>query len=239
MKQFSGFPARMQFTPIPNVFFSNLLSQISDIAELKTTLHIFWLLYGKRGYPRFTTYRELLSNASLVNSLRERARPPDAVLREALEMAVKRGTFLHIVLDSDGAPEDIYFLNTKADSQIVTKIQNGEFRLPGLKAEGQTNIDVEVEEQPDIFTLYEENIGMLTPMIADELREAEKLYPEAWIQDAIREAVNHGKHKWSYISAILERWSTEGRGNGTYKRDIKKTDPDKYIKGRYGHMVRR
>jgi len=215
MKQFSGFPARMQFTPIPNVFFSNLLSQISDIAELKTTLHIFWLLYGKRGYPRFTTYRELL------------------------EMAVKRGTFLHIVLDSDGAPEDIYFLNTKADSQIVTKIQNGEFRLPGLKAEGQTNIDVEVEEQPDIFTLYEENIGMLTPMIADELREAEKLYPEAWIQDAIREAVNHGKHKWSYISAILERWSTEGRGNGTYKRDIKKTDPDKYIKGRYGHMVRR
>ena len=62
MKQFSGFPARMQFTPIPSVFFSSLLSQINDIIELKTTLYIFWLIYGKRGYPRFTTYLEFLSN---------------------------------------------------------------------------------------------------------------------------------------------------------------------------------
>lgn len=51
MKQFSGFPAKMQFTPVPNSFFSTLLPQISDIAELKTTLHIFRALYHKRGYP--------------------------------------------------------------------------------------------------------------------------------------------------------------------------------------------
>jgi len=76
-------------------------------------------------------------------------------------------------------------------------------------------------------------------MIAEELREAEKLYPEAWIKDAVREAVTHGKRKWSYISAILEHWSTEGRSDGTYKRDSKKTDPDKYVKGKYGHMVKR
>ena len=237
MKQFSGFPARMQFTPIPNVFFSRLLPQISDTAELKTTLHIFWSLYHKRGYPRFTTYRELLSNTSLMSSLTEGAKSPDEVLRNALEMAIKRGTVLHVVVDRDGAPEDIYFLNTESDSQIVAKIRNGEFRLPGLKAGGQAY--VETEEQPDIFTLYEENIGMLTPMIAEELREAEKLYPKAWIRDAIKEAVNQGKHKWSYISAILERWSSEGRSNGTYRRDFKKTDPDKYIKGKYGHMVER
>ena len=30
---------------------------------------------------------------------------------------------------------------------------------------------------------------MLTPLIADELREAEKQYPESWIKDAIKEAV--------------------------------------------------
>lgn len=32
MKQFNGFPARMQFTPIPNLFFSMLLPQIDDVA---------------------------------------------------------------------------------------------------------------------------------------------------------------------------------------------------------------
>jgi len=236
MKQLSGFPARMQFTPIPNVFFSHLLPQISDIAELKTTLHIFWLLYPKKGYPRFTTYGELLNDKSLMSSLREGDKPPDKLLGDALEMVVNRGTILHLVLDRDGAPEDIYFLNTDSNREIVAKIQNGELRLSGLKAGGQTYI--ETEEQPDIFTLYEENIGIIGPMVAEELKEAEKLYPEAWIRDAIKEAVKQGKHKWSYISAILERWSAEGRGNGTYRRDpTKGTSPDKYFKGKYGHMV--
>lgn len=239
MKRFSGFPAKMQFTPVPNVFFSSLLPQISDIVELKITLHIFWSLYGKRGYPRFITYRELLGNTSLMSSLRGGEKPPDEVLGDALEMAVKRGTILHIVLDRGGAPEDVYFLNTESDKQVMAKIRNGELALAGLKAGGQAYLDVETEPLPDIFTLYEQNIGMLTPMIAEELREAEKLYPEDWIRDAIKEAVNQNIRKKSYILAILEHWSAEGKSDGTYRRDFKKTDPDKYIKGKYGHMVQR
>ena len=172
-----------------------------------------------------------------MSSLIQITKPTDEVLRHALEMATKRGTILHIVLDRNGEGEDIYFLNTESDRQTIAKIQSGELRLPGLKAERQSYI--EAEEQPDIFTLYEQNIGMLTPMIAEELKEAEKLYPKAWIRDAIKEATEQSIRKWSYISAILERWSTEGRGDGTYRRDSKKTDPDKYIKGKYGHVVKR
>ncbi len=239
MRQFTGFPAKMQFTPIPNVFFSNLLPQITDIAELKTTLHIFGSLYSKRGYPRFVTHHELLGNVSLMSSLRMEEKPPDAVLGDTLEMAVKRGTILHLVLERDGVKEDVYFINTESDRQVVAKIQNGELVLPRLKAKGQAYPDIETEPPPDIFTLYEQNIGMLTPMMADELREAEKLYPEDWIRDAIKEAVKQGKRKWSYISAILESWSTEGKSDGTYRRDSKKTDPDKYTKQKYGHMVKR
>ena len=239
MRQFDGFPARMEFTPVPNVFFSNLLPQIDDIAELKATLHIIWSLYGKRGYPRFVTYQELLSDTSLMSSLREEEKPPDEALRNALEMAVKRGTILHIILDRDGTPEGVYFLNTDSDRWVVAKIRNGKLALSGLKAGGQAYPDVETEQPPNIFALYEENIGMLTPMIADELLEAEKHYPEDWIRDAIKEAVNRNVRKWSYISVILERWSVEGKDSGTPKRDSKKTDPDKYIKGKYGHIVKR
>ncbi len=237
MKQFEGFPAKMEFTPVPNFFLTTLLPQISDIIELKTTLHIFEALYRKKGYPCFITYRELLANTSLMSSLKGGTKPPDEVLYNALEMATKRGTILRIVLDRDGVAEDIYFLNTAYNRQIMAKIQSGELRLSGLKVEGQ--IYIETEEQPDIFTVYEQNVGMLTPMIADELREAEKLYPVTWIKDAIKEAVNQQKHKWSYISAILERWSAEGKSDGTYRRDSKKTSQDKYIKQKYGHLVRR
>jgi len=236
MEQFRGFPAKMQFTPLPNLFFSRLLPRISDIIELKTTLHILQALYQKRGYPRFITQSELLGNTSLMSSLKEAAKPPDEALRQSLEMATKRGTILHIVLDRDGVTEDVYFLNTKSDRQVMAKIQSGEFILSGLKAQQQ--VDIETEELPDLFSLYEQNIGMLTPMIAEELREAEKLYPAIWIRDAIKEAVNQNKRKWGYISAILERWSAEGRSDGTHRRDSK-ADPDKYIIGKYGHMVRR
>ncbi|MDO8688017.1 MAG: DnaD domain protein [Dehalococcoidales bacterium] len=237
MKEFGGFPARMQFTSIPNLFFSGLLPEISNITELKTTLYIFWALYGKRGYPRFTTYEELGSNTSLMSSLKEGDKPADEVLRAALAMAVQRGTILHIVLDRDGTSEDIYFLNTETDRQVIAKIQSGEIILPGRKSEGQTP-DVPTGPAPDIFTLYEENIGMLTPMIAEELKAAEKLYPEGWIEDAIKEAINQNKRKWSYISAILERWSAEGKSDGTYRRDSK-TGTDKYSQQKYGHMVKR
>jgi len=239
MKQFGGFPAKAEFTPLPNLFFSTLLPQINDITELKVTLHIFKELYYKRGYPRFITYSELLGNASLTNSLREMTEPPEEVLRKALEMTARRGTLLHFSLDRDGMPEDIYFLNTEANRQTMAKIQNGELKLKGLKP--VSPIYVETEETSDIFTLYEQNIGMLTPMIAEELREAEKLYPATWIEDAIKEAVSLNKRNWRYISRILENWSSEGRSHGAHRRDStqRNTDPDKYIKGKYGHMVKR
>jgi DNA replication protein len=236
MEQFKGFPAKTKFTAIPSSFFSALLPQISDITELKTTLHIFQIVYQKRGYPRFTTYKELLASKSLMNSLKGTP-TADKTLRNALEMATKRGTILHIVLDRDGTPEDVYFLNTEPDRQAVAKIQNGELALSGLRAKEQPYI--ETEAPPDIFTLYEQNIGMLTPIIAEELKEAMKLYPESWIRDAIKAAVNQNIRKKSYILAILERWSAEGKGDGTYRGDFKKTDRDKYIKGKYGHIVRR
>jgi len=238
MKQFGGFPARMQFTPLPNLFFSTLLPQIADITELKVTLHIFAELYRKRGYPRFVTYSELLGNVSLRHSLQGMTEPPETALRNALEMATRRGTFLHLTLNKDDNTQDIYFLNNEAQQQVIARIQSGELNLGGLKPAAQAY--AETEEQPDIFTLYEQNIGMLTPITADELREAERLYPEAWIKDAIKEAVSLNKRSWRYISRILERWSAEGKSSGAYKQDsTEQTGPDKYIKGKYGHMVRR
>jgi DNA replication protein len=237
MEQFKGFPAKTQFTPLPSLFFSTLLPQISDIAELKVTLYLLSTLYRRRGYPRFVSLGELLGSDSLMRSLGQAGEPAAGALTRALEMATRRGTILHLVLDKGGVTEDVYFLNTESDREAVAKTQSGELSLPGLKASRQSYL--ETEEPPDIFTLYEQNIGMLTPMIAEELKEAERLYPADWIRDAVREAVTQNKRKWSYISAILERWSAEGRESGAHRQDSKKQDPDKYIKQKYGHMVQR
>lgn len=230
MNPFAGFPQRMRFTPLPNIFFSQLLPEIDDIAELKATLHLFWVLYQKRGYPRFVTYGELLGDRALMAGLGD-----GEALRRGLNQAVERGTIIHLALDREGKPEELYFLNTESDRKAVERIESGEISLGALPRRGPRP---EVEERPNIFTLYEENIGMLTPMIAEELKEAEGLYPASWIEDAFREAVSRNKRSWRYISRILERWAAEGREHGEPGGDIK-ADTDKYIKGRYGHLVRR
>ncbi len=233
MKPFPGFPQRMRFSPLPNLFFSQLLPQIDDLAELKITLHLFWILYGKRGYPKFVTYGELLGDRLLMMGVGS-----EAALRSGLEGAVRRGTIIDLALERHGRIEGLYFLNTESDLEARNRIERGEIDVGVLPAEGHFPEDLEAGEQPNIFTLYEENIGMLTPMIAEELKDAERLYPASWIEDAFREAVSQNKRNWKYIEAILKRWDSEGREYGARGR-YSKEDRDKYIKGRYGHLVKR
>jgi DnaD/phage-associated family protein len=231
MKQFNGFPVKGEYAPVPLAFFSTLLPEITDISELKTTLHLFRILYHKKGYPRFVSYNELAADTSLIMSLQDT--PNGKILRHSLDLAVKRGTILSLTLDRD----EIFLLNTRQDKESIKKIQDGELHLPNLTP--KQPVEISVEDRPNIFSLYEENIGLLTPMIAEEIKEAEKLYPASWINDAFKEAVKANKRSWRFISFLLERWSTEGKKNGTYQRNLKTTDPDKYFKDKYGRFFQR
>jgi len=135
----------------------------------------------------------------------------EEILGQALNSAVEHGVLLHSTLNINGVLEDVYSLTT--DSRQPSAV--------------------------NIFALYEQNIGMITPMIAEELKEAEKLYPPQWIEEAFKEAVTLNKRSWKYIARILERWASEGKDSGKHRGNIKKDDPDKYIKGKYGHLVKR
>ncbi|MCJ7605604.1 MAG: DnaD domain protein [Dehalococcoidales bacterium] len=237
MKEFRGFPSRMEFTSVPNIVFSSLLAQVDDMAELKTTLHVIAALYRKKGSPRYVGYTELLADAAVVESFRGQCEPVEEILRDALRKAAERGTFIHLRQEEGSRTEDIYLLNDEAGRQAAAKVTTGELELGGIKT--REALPVITETPPDIFTVYEQNIGMLTPMIADELRDAERQYSPDWIRDAIKESVLHNKRNIKYITRILETWSVEGRSDGTYQRHPEKTDPDRYIKGKYGHIVKR
>ncbi len=237
MKRFDGFPSKMLFTAVPEPFFSHLLPVINDIAELKIILTVIHRLYHQKRIPKFITYNELLYDATLMKGLISETASTDRTLNTGLAKAVTQGIFLTMTVKQDNLEDNLYVLNTDSNRKMLDQVKSGEILLPGLKAYSASMM--EPEEVTDIYRLYESNIGLLTPMIADELGIALKTYPESWLVDAIKEAARHNRRKWSYISAILERWGSEGKTDGTYRRDIKKADPDKYIKGKYGHMVQR
>jgi DnaD/phage-associated family protein len=68
----------------------------------------------------------------------------------------------------------------------------------------------EDEALASISKAYESEIGPLTPMIADDLKDAAKTYPLQWALDAIHEAAVQNKRGWKYCLAILERWKRQG-----------------------------
>ena len=232
MKTFPGFPAgKVVYTPLPNLFFTELLPLIDDLAELKVTLHMFWRLYHMRGYPRCVSHTQLAADSTLLRSLKELGRPAEEALAEGLERAVARGTLIKVV--AEGSDAAWYFANTAQGRRAVERLQRGEIRLPDAGHLVETPVEL---ERPNIFVLYERNIGVLTPFIAEQLRDAEEMYPAEWIEDAFRIAAEQNVRKWAYVRRILERWATEGRDDGT-DRQVSKEDPERYIKGRYADFI--
>ena len=55
---------------------------------------------------------------------------------------------------------------------------------------------------------------MISPILADELKDAQATYPPEWVEDAFKIAVENNVRRWSYIRAILERMATAGRDDG-------------------------
>src|SRR5579859_7025573 len=111
MTAFTGFPAgKNLYVPVPDVFFTVLLPEIEDTAELKVTLHLFWLLAQKQGNPRCVSDRELAADHVLLRGLKRQGdpRPAEERLQHGLELALARGTLLriHLKLLSDSSGEE-------------------------------------------------------------------------------------------------------------------------------------
>jgi DNA replication protein len=207
MRRFNGFPAGGKgVSKVPNQFFSELLPLIDDLAELKVTVYCFWALQQREGYYRYVRLRDLLEDTTFLGGLDDDPARTVKVLQEALERAVERGTLLHVEISRESGDEHLYFMNTEKGRKAVAALEKGHW------TPGTTDLPVaSISEQPNIFAIYERNIGLLTPMISEVLRDAENTYPLNWVEEAMQIAVENNKRSWRYVEAILKRWAVEGK----------------------------
>ncbi len=234
MEGFSGFPAgKVRFTSIPNLFFSELLPLIDHLAELKVTLHIFWLVGRKKGALRYVSRRELAGDGVLLRGLKTRHQTPEEALDEGLERAVARGTLLRVAVKKGEEEDQWYFLNTDKGRRAVERFRRGEIAPEVIPLADEVHL---AAERPNIFVLYEQNVGLLQPIIAEELREAEQTYPAEWIEEAFQIAAENNVRNWRYVRAILESWATEGKDDEKRARDYRE-DGRRYLKGKYADRI--
>lgn len=210
LRGFSGFTAgKTRFTPIPNEFFAEVLPLIDDLDELKAVLYAFWRLSQGEGDVRYVRLDDVLTDWVFLSGLSgpEEARTETA--QRAFARAAQRGVLLAITVKRREREEIWYFLNSPKGREGIARLRRGEFG--GL---GHDIDDVVIgleKERPNIFLLYEQNIGMITPLLAEKLRQAERDYPENWLRDAFSLAVERNKRSWAYIQSLLRHWAEYGK----------------------------
>jgi len=208
---FKGFSDKETFTPLPDSFFHQLLNEIDDADELKVTLHALWQIGNMEGRLHMLCEKDFTGIA---------AQPAPA-----LHKAVHRGSLLEVRKGSQA----FYFLNSPRGRAAAEAFAKGQKEITAT-------LSAVSVERPNLFKLYEENIGPLTPIIADTLKDAEQTYPEEWVAEALEIAVKSNKRNWKYVEAILRRWKEEGHAKKQDRRDAQE-DGRRYAEGEFADFI--
>ena len=209
MSTFNGFTSSETFTAIPDSFLRDLLAEIEDADELRATLHAFWRIEHMEGPVRFLRRADF------------------GGFTAGVDKAVSRGSLLRV---QNGAGE-FFCLNSPRGRVSVEAIQSGKF-------DPSTIHNAPPVERSNAFTLYEQNIGALTPLIADMLREAEKEYPSMWFEEAFEIAVAKNARHWRFVEAVLKRWKEKGKDERKDKQNTGET-LDRYTEGEFAEYLKR
>lgn len=197
---------------VPIAFLRDVVPAITNPDELHVTLTVFRLLAESGNEETPIAEQSIVADAALRKTLRTTGSSStlDSRIFDGLELAVGRNTLLRFLAVSETRESAWYFSNTQVTRALVAAMQQDRIAPPRIVWDGKNAPQVAIDP-PNVFRLYEQNIGPLTPIIADQLTLAAGEYPAAWIEDAIGEAVSYNKRNWRYILKILENWHQSGR----------------------------
>lgn len=214
MSKFNGFTSSETFTQIPDSFL-RLINEIDDVVELKVTLYAIYRIEHIEGNFRGLSETDFdTESLGLTNE----------EIKHGLQKAVERQT----MLKSENEAQVFYFLNSPRGRLSAEAFANGQVKSTQSYHPNKSNV----------FKLYEENIGALTPLIADMLRDAEKNYPSIWFEEAFEIAVSRNVRNWKYIHAILNRWKENGKDERRDSQDSVQ-DAKRYTEGEFSEFFKR
>ncbi|MBI5825849.1 MAG: DnaD domain protein [Chloroflexi bacterium] len=219
MSNFNGFTSSETFTQVPDSFI-RMMNEIEDVAELKVTLYAIWRIEHIEGNFRALCETDF-ETESLGLSLDE--------IQRGLGECLERGTLLKASYEASV----FYFLNSPRGRLAAEAFSKGQWREVGRIMSAPF-----ASRKSNVFKLYEENIGALTPLLSDMLKEAEKNYPSAWFEEAFEIAVSRNIRNWKYVEAILARWKENGKDERKDRADTVK-DAKRYTDSEFSEFLNR
>ncbi len=233
MSEFQGFPSVGKGTAIPNLFFETVLPRMQTPDELLAFLWVARLTQEQKGEARCVSDEDIWAHAPARDSFEAMANGREG-LRAGLRACLDKGALLAVRLSGKGVDQAAFFLNNPQSRRAISRARAGQLTIrPGAAV-----TPLRVDDRPDIFSLYEDHIGTITPLVAEKLMAAADTYPPDWIEDAFREAAEHNARNWRYVERILESWSMEGHGHETAPRSSFEEQKRRYLGGDLGNLAR-
>ena len=198
--------------PVPRSLITDILPAMTDLNEMQVVLAMLRLVLDAGDVSAPFEESTIVRDRTLRDALRVVGSGNSADYRIAtgLDLAVGRGVLLRFRTIEDQHERVWYTIATPEAKSAIDRMLQGESLPPRSLWEGDSAPRIE-PERPTVFRLYEQNIGLLSPIIADQLVRAMERYPREWIEDAIGEAVAYNRRNWRYIQRILQNWATTGR----------------------------
>lgn len=199
---FEGFPGIGKATAIPNTFFSAVLPAMREPGDVLAFLWVARLVQEQQGDARFVTAEQIWALSDVASTFEALSEGRES-LEQGLAACVELGALLALDLAGSGRQETVYFVNNPASRRAVARARGGDLELrPGAIA-----YEPPPARRPNIFHLYEEHVGTITPLVAERLLVAAEQYPQHLVESAFREAAERNVRNWKYIERMLQTWS--------------------------------
>lgn len=193
---------------LPGDAFDDVLDRGQDLAEMKAVLFVL-AAAARQGTPG--VWFEDLLDARIVQAVAgmHSPQPSEERLRQALDRAVANGFLFRVVA---ARRRTCYLPVSEGSRSLIARLRAGEEDAPAML--GFEAGESAAVYRPNIYAVYEQHIGPLTPLVAEQLRSAERAYPRGWIEEAITTAARYNRRSWRYIETVLLRWEETGTPHG-------------------------
>lgn len=210
------------YTQTPNDLFDEMLPEMG-YAELKVTLAAIRLTLGWHRDRAKLSLKKMMSMTGLSRQ---------AVL-DGAQRAEKRGILSR---SSDGGETEwvVYLLDHPglATRPHAVKLLDHPIPIKETEKKGKETVTAAAalpRVSPEVLEVYQNNIGLPTPVILDDLEQAERTYSAPWVVEALKETARARVKRFAYTQKILANWQANGykadrpevrvNGNGTNKAD--------------------
>ena len=196
-----GFPLSDDYavTRVPNAVLGRVLAGIEDLDVVKLVLRAVWLLERGSGYPRSILGEQLKADRVLSVVFEN-----ESDFEAALDQAVVRGVLARVSIGGI----DRLMLNTESARRVSSDVTGS---VTDEDEEGNGwDIPASRSAGANAFRAYEENIGVLSPMIRESILSSLEDFTDEEITQAIRIAVENESRSWSFVAGVLRRWAREG-----------------------------